>query len=135
MGWILRRAPLPGALAVVYLIVAFIDEAVFARTIISLPLPSDRAWAIEVRDLFLVAGLILLYLEIFKSTRTTNVEISEHTLSFLALVATLLIFLLVPKMGTSLFGLITLMCAMDVIAGFTVTISAARRSVGIERAS
>jgi uncharacterized membrane protein len=34
--------------------------------------------------------------------------------------------------GTSVFLMLTLMCFVDVVAGFTVTISAARRDFGFE---
>jgi hypothetical protein len=120
-------------LVVIYLVVAYIQETAFAATLVSLTLPSNHVWTIDVRDLFLVAALFVLYVEIFKSTRTNAAEIMEHTFAFLTLVASLLIFLLVPRAGTSLFGLLTLTCAIDVIAGFTVTMAAARRSIEVER--
>jgi hypothetical protein len=133
MRRLFRWLPLPGLLIVIYLVVAYIQETAFAATLVSLTLPSNHVWTIDVRDLFLVAALFVLYVEIFKSTRTNAAEIMEHTFAFLTLVASLLIFLLVPRAGTSLFGLLTLTCAIDVIAGFTVTIAAARRSIEVER--
>ena len=53
----------------------------------------------------------------------------------LVFVGCLLLFLLVRKTGTSTFLLITLMSAIDVIAGFTVSIVAARRDLEIEKVS
>ena len=133
MRRLFRWLPLPGLLVVIYLVVAYIQETAFAATLVSLTLPSNHVWTIDVRDLFLVAALFVLYVEIFKSTRTNAAEIMEHTFAFLTLVASLLIFLLVPRAGTSLFGLLTLTCAIDVIAGFTVTMAAARRSIEVQR--
>jgi len=46
-------------------------------------------------------------------------------------IACLLEFLMVPEAGNSVFGLIVVMCLVDVIAGFTVTIAAARRDLSL----
>lgn len=130
-----RQVPLIGVLAVVYLIVAAVFEGVLDRQIFNITLPSDAAWAFGVRDLFLVVGLLLLYLEIVKSTRTGRGQIIEHIVSMLIFIGCLLLFLLVRKTGSTTFLLITVMSAIDVIAGFTVSIVAARRDLEIERVS
>ena len=133
MGAFYRQTPLIGLLAVVYLIVAAVFGNVLERTIFSLTLPSTSTWTFMVRDLFLVLGLFLLYLEILKSTRTGRGQIVEHIVSMLVFIGCLLLFLLVRQTGSTTFLLITVMSAIDVIAGFTVTIVAARRDMEIER--
>jgi hypothetical protein len=133
MGAFYRQTPLIGLLAVVYLIVAAVFGNVLERTIFSLTLPSTANWTFRVRDLFLVLGLFLLYLEILKSTRTGRGQIVEHIVSMLVFIGCLLLFLLVRQTGDTTFLLITVMSAIDVIAGFTVTIVAARRDMEIER--
>ncbi len=50
----------------------------------------------------------------------------------LLFVACLVEFIILPGFGTSVFLLLTLMCFIDVVAGFTVTISTARRDFGVE---
>jgi hypothetical protein len=131
-----RQVPLIGVLAVVYLIVAAVFEGVLDRFVFqNLALPSGRQWSFLVRDLFVVVGLFLLYLEILKSTRSGRGQIVEHIVSMLVFVGCLLLFLLVAKTGSTTFLLITVMSVIDVVAGFTVSIVAARRDLEIERVS
>jgi hypothetical protein len=133
MSTFYRQVPMIGVLAVIYLILAAVFESALNRNIFNLTLPSGAAWAFGVRDLFLVLGLFLLYLEILKSTRTGRGQIVEHIVSMLVFVGCLLLFLLVRQTGSTTFLLITAMAAIDVIAGFTVSIVAARRDMEIER--
>jgi hypothetical protein len=136
MSTFYRAVPLLGVLAVIYLIVAAVFEGVLDRFVFqNLALPSGRPWSFPVRDLFVVLGLFLLYLEILKSTRTGRGQIVEHIVSMLVFIGCLLLFLLVAKTGSTTFLLITVMSAIDVIAGFTVSIVAARRDLEIERVS
>ncbi|MCW5772808.1 MAG: hypothetical protein KIT16_14280 [Rhodospirillaceae bacterium] len=135
MGSIYRQVPLIGVLAILYLIVAAVFEGVLDKTLFHVSLPSGRDWIFGVRDLFVIVGLFLLYLEVLKSTRSGRAQIVEHIFSMLVFVGCLLLFLLVAKTGTTTFLLITVMEAIDVIAGFTVSIVAARRDMEIERVS
>jgi len=135
MGAFYRAVPLLGVLAVVYLIVGTVFGIVDEKEIFKLSLPSGAVWAFGVRDLFLVVGLFLLYLEVLKSTRTGRGQIVEHIVSMLVFIGCLLMFLLVAKTGSTTFLLITVMSAIDVIAGFTVSIVSARRDLEIERVS
>jgi hypothetical protein len=128
-----RQVPLIGVLAVVYLIVAAVFENVLGRNLFTLTMPSQAQWVFGVRDFFEVVGLALLYLEILKSTRTGRGQIVEHIVSMLVFVGCLLLFLLVRQTGSSTFLLITCMSAIDVVAGFTVSIVSARRDMEIER--
>ena len=73
---------------------------------------------------------MLLYLEIFKATRTGHASIIDHVLSLLVFVVALVEFVIAPRFGHQAFLAIVLMMLIDVIAGFTVTISGARRDFG-----
>lgn len=96
-------------------------------------LPSGAIWQPTFGDLMLVLGLIALFIEIFKSTRTTETSIIDHVLSTFVLTAYLVMWLIDPWAGNSYFMLLALMALIDVIAGFTVTIVAARRDIEVER--
>ena len=136
MNTFYRQVPLIGVLAVVYLIVAAVYESVLVRKLFTdFELPSGAKWTFGVDDLFLLVGLLLLYLEVLKSTRTGRGQIIEHIVSMLVFIGCLLMFLLVKKTGSTTFLLITVMSAIEVIAGFTVSIVAARRDLEIERVS
>jgi len=98
---------------------------------LSFTLPSGADWALSVGDLVIAGSLILLYFEIFKSTRTGTTSIVDHMLSLLLFVAVLLEFLLLKGAGTTGFFLLGVMCLVDVVAGFTVSISVARRDIDL----
>lgn len=115
--------------AVVYFTKLTTESAVFA-----IALPSKDALAVSLGGLFVALGLLLLYVEIVKATRTSTVAVVDHVLSMAVFVVALLEFLLLKGFGTLTFFLITLMTFIDVIAGFTVTIQGARRDFGVDRA-
>lgn len=100
--------------------------------VLSLPLLSGGTIDLTMGDLLIIAGLVLLYVEIFKSTRTSSASIVDHLLSMALFVICLLELIILPRFGTATFLILTVMCAIDVVAGFTVTISAARRDIGLE---
>ena len=78
-------------------------------------------------DLVVLSGLFLLYIEIFKATRTSNASIVDHVASLVVFVVALVEFLLLPRFAHGAFLALLVMCLIDVIAGFTVTLSSARR--------
>jgi len=96
-----------------------------------LELPSGAFWKPTWGDLVVIVGLITLYIEIFKATRTSSISIVDHTLSTIVFVAFLVSWMVFPwtigDKSNSTFLLLTVMTFIDVIAGFTITIAAARR--------
>ncbi|MDJ0945369.1 MAG: hypothetical protein QNJ30_18015 [Kiloniellales bacterium] len=101
---------------------------------LSLTLPSGTALPLSLGDLLVILGLILLFVEIFKATRTGTASIVDHLLSVGLFVFCLIELILFPAFGTTTFLFLTLMTLIDVIAGFTVTISTARRDIGLDEA-
>ncbi|MCB1743318.1 MAG: hypothetical protein KDK91_23280 [Gammaproteobacteria bacterium] len=98
----------------------------------SLPMPSGAALRLDTGDLIVFAGLFVMFFEIAKSTRTGAASVIDHILSVVLFVLCLLMLILWAPFGTATFLLITVMCLIDVIAGFTVSIISARRDVGID---
>ncbi len=94
-------------------------------------MPSGGVWAITLSDMLLAAALIVLFFEVLKSTRTGGNSVVDHALSMIVFVVALIMFLIWPPASTSLFFLITLITLIDVIAGFSVTIRAARRDYSV----
>ncbi len=94
-------------------------------------LPSGAFWKPTWGDLVVLVGLVTLYIEIFKATRTSSISIVDHTLSTIVFVAFLVSWMIFPwtigEKSNSTFLLLTVMSFIDVIAGFTITIAAARR--------
>jgi hypothetical protein len=129
----MRHIPLLGLVAAAYLAVAFASAGTLLQPLATIALPSAAAWAVSLGDVLVAIGLLLLYVEILKSTRTSRAAVLDHALSLVVFVACLLCFILAPRAGTTGFALITLMSLIDVVAGFTVTISAARRDIEYDR--
>jgi hypothetical protein len=108
----------------------FFTEGGMGVQIFSATLPSGANLALTAGDLAVLIGLIALYFEIYKSTRYSRASSLDHALSLCLFVIALLEFLLAKKAGNGAFLIITVMCLVDVIAGFTVSLSVARRDVG-----
>lgn len=100
-------------------------------TILKVPMISGEAWRFDLGDAFLLFALIMLFIEIIKSTNTKTGSLINHGLSTGALVVSLIAFLLLRNFGTSEFFLLLVMLLLDVVAGFMVTIVAARRDFGV----
>ena len=94
-------------------------------------LPSGAIWKPTWGDIVVLVGLLTLYIEIFKSTRTTSISIVDHTLSTITFVGYLVVWMIYPwsvgDKSNSTFIFLAVMSFIDVIAGFTITIAAARR--------
>jgi len=131
LGRVFRQVPFLAALVIVYLIIAFIDMTSFASVLFNITLPSGGVWTFTIGDLILLFGLLMLFAEIVKATRTSHVSIADHALSMITFVVCLLCFLLLPQAATSVFFLLMWMTAVDVIAGFTVSLTGARRDFGM----
>ena len=116
-----------------YLIGFFPDKLNYV--IFHVGLPSGSSWRPTWGDLVVLLGLITLNIEVFKATRTSNVSIIDHTLSTFVFIAFLISWMISPwavgPKGDSTFLFLTVMSFIDVIAGFTITIAAARRDFGL----
>lgn len=99
--------------------------------LMAIPMPSGVAWAISAGDLLLVVGILMLFFEVLKSTQTARSSILEHMLSMLLFVVFLIEFLLVGAASSSVFFLLMVMSLIDVVAGFTVSITSASRDVSM----
>lgn len=93
----------------------------------SLPLLSGNGLLFRGGDILLVLGLILLCLEVYRATSSSKEAVLNHVLSLIVFIVALIELLVMRQMANMTFFLIVLMTASDVIAGFTVTISASRR--------
>ena len=111
----------------------FTFDGGLSAQVFSATLPSGAKFALTGGDLSILVGLVFLYFEILKATRTGSSSIVDHVLSLTLFVIALLEFLLVAAAGNAPFLIISLMMFVDVIAGFTVSISVARRDVGFTR--
>ncbi len=101
------------------------------EAIIIVPMHSGMDWTISAADLLIVMGLVLLFVELLKSTSSHKVAIINHSFSMLLFIACLVEFLLFEAFATSVFFILMMMTLLDVLAGFIVTILAARRDLNV----
>jgi hypothetical protein len=96
-------------------------------------LPSTAEFYLKAGDLFVLAGLVALFLEIIKAARPGPGAILDHMLSTITFIVAMVEFLLVPFCGTSTFFFLLVMALIDVVAGYTVSILVARRDYSVTR--
>ncbi len=96
----------------------------------SIKMASGANWVITKGAVLLTISLVLLFFEMLKSARTDRAAVMNHAFSMLVFIICLIEFLMFSAFATSVFFLIMLMSLLDIMAGFMVTISAARRDFG-----
>jgi len=131
---VLKYIPFFSYLLIAYNILAFAGEqsalnlVIFTSTLIS-----GAVISLSVENILIMIGIFCLYFDILKSTRNSSASIIGHVLSMLVFVIFLIEYITVKPLGTASFLILTIMSMTDVIAGFTVSISAARRDITVER--
>jgi hypothetical protein len=105
-------------------------ERLSAR-LFGIPMASHAVWTVSLGDLLLTGSLVVLFVELLKSTASRQVAIVNHSLTMVLFIGCLVEFLLFPAFATSTFFLLALMVLLDVLAGFIVTIVAARREIDL----
>lgn len=104
--------PFLAIIVIAYNVIALLTGPALSHAVMSATLPSGAAWTLDVGDLLIIVGIALLFLEIAKATRSRRAGV-DHALSMV------------------LFLIITTLTLIDVIAGFTVSLSTARRDIAI----
>ncbi|WP_442881880.1 hypothetical protein [Devosia sp.] len=119
----------------VYNVVAFLFlgglPAGWNNTIFTIAMVSGTPWAVSLGDLLIIGSLVLLFLELLKSTRIGTVSIVEHMLSMGLFVVILVEFLLVGAASSTAFFILLVMALIDVVAGFTMSITSATRDMSM----
>lgn len=99
--------------------------------IFSMSMMSGGRFSLNYGDLLIVFSLMLLFIEVLKSTRSSNASVVDHLLSTGVFILFLVEFLLVPAAATSTFLILMLMSLLDLLAGFSVSIRSAGRDVNL----
>lgn len=123
----LLKFPLLIFVVIGYNVLVFTSGIALQDQLFSLNMMSGGVWSFSVADAILCLALVLLFVEILKATRTDSSSIIDHALSTLVFIGCLVEFILVDKAVTSTFFFITLISLIDVVAGYSITIRAARR--------
>ena len=92
---------------------------------------SGGVFSMTLGILMIVIALVLFFVEIVKSTRTSNASILDHLLSTFVFVAFLVEFLLVKGAAHPVFFTLMVITLIDVLAGFSVSLRAAGRDISV----
>lgn len=103
----------------------------FATALFSVTMISGGVWTMSAGDGLVVLALVLLFIEMMKSTRTSNASIADHLLSTFVFVAYLVEFLLVSGAARPVFFILLVISIVDVLAGFSVSIRSASRHINL----
>jgi hypothetical protein len=117
----------------IYNMIAFLMGLNWTDPVWTIPLVSDTKWVVTTEDILLTASILLLSVEIMKSTRMGIRTMIDHVLSMILFIIMLIEFLLVKQAGTSTFFILMVISFVDVITGFVVTTRTAQRDIEIER--
>ena len=99
------------------------------KPLFTIPMVSNVGWSLTWSDVMLVVGLVCLFFEVIKSTNTGRNSVLEHMASTALFVVFLVEFLLFAPAASSTFFILMAMALVDVVAGFTISITGAGRDV------
>lgn len=99
--------------------------------VFEVPMTSGVIWHITPGHALIGGALLMLFFELIKSTGIGRAAVMNHAFSLILFIVCLVEFLLLPAFATSVFFLIMVMALLDVMAGFMVTIAAARRDFAV----
>jgi hypothetical protein len=117
----------------IYNIIAFLTPGVaWSSPVTSVHMMSGQDWVLTWEDVLLAFAILLLAVEIVKSTRVGMRAIVDHVLAMALFIVMLVEFLLVKQAGSSTFFLLTMIGLVDVLVGFIVSVRSSRRQVEIE---
>ncbi len=133
----LRALPLIIFAFIAYNIVVLFGQSIPAHEVLAKPIftvPMMRGnvkWPFTLGDMLILITMILLFIELIKSTYTSSMQMIDHGLSMLVFIACLVEFLLVDRAATSVFFFIMVAALIDVVAGAMIGIRTARRDLNI----
>lgn len=116
----------------IYNIVAFLFGTGFTDTLFAVRMISGAEWGVTTSDILVSLGILLLFVEILKSTRMGMRAIVDHILSLALFIAMLAEFIIVGKAATSTFFMLLALSLVDVMSGFSVTIRTAQRDIALD---
>ena len=117
----------------IYNMIAFLTPGVaWTSPVTTVHMMSGQDWVLTWEDLLLAFSILLLWVEIIKSTRIGMRSVMDHILAMALFIAMLVEFLLVQRAATLTFFLLMAIALVDVLAGFIVGMRSAQRQIEVE---
>ena len=101
------------------------------KQIVQVPMLRGAKWKFTIGDLVILATMILLFIELLKSSYTSTASMIDHGLSMVVFILCLVWFLVFDWAATSVFFFIMVAALIDVVAGALIGIRVARRDLNI----
>lgn len=129
----MRTFPYTIITLVIYnIVIIFSGPETWDNVILTLNLFSDVAWPLTTGMMMIVAGLVILLVEILRATTIDRSAITNHIFSIVVMIIYVVEFVVVGEAGNSTFFILTLIAVVDVLAGIVVTIRLATRDFSVE---
>lgn len=117
----------------IYNIIVFLMPGVaWTAPVTTVHMMSGQDWVLTWEDILIAFAILLLAVEIMKSTRIGMRTIVDHVLAMALFVVMLVEFLLVQRAGTSTFFLLMMISLVDVMVGFIVSIRSSQRQIEVD---
>jgi hypothetical protein len=117
----------------IYNIIAFVmPDLAWTVPVTTVHLASGGEWSMAPGDMLIVLSVLLLFVEMMKSTRIGIRTVVDHGLSLLLFLAMLVEFLLVKQAASATFFLLMIISFVEVLGGFAVTLRTSQRDLTIE---
>src|ERR1700741_2656081 len=104
-------------LAIYNIIVFLMPGVTLAEPLIRLTLMSGAEWQLNLADILLALGIVLLLFEVIKGARPGAKFLTDHLLSLIVFGAAAAEFLLWPRFASSTFFLLALLSLVDFLSG------------------
>jgi hypothetical protein len=102
----------------IYNIIVFLMPGVsLAEPLVTLPLMSGAQWQVDLSDVLLTLGILMLLLEVIKGARPGARYLTDHLLSLLIFGGAAAEFLLWPRFANSTYFLLLLLALTDFLSG------------------
>lgn len=108
--------------------------AAMASQAFAMPLPSAGAWVVTWGHLIILLSVVILFLEILKSTTPSAAQMLDNGLAVAVFIVCFVLWLLVRPFGTSEFFVIVLMSLLDFLAGSVIMTRVSQRTVQYDNA-
>ena len=115
-----------------YNMIAFLLNMPFTDAVFVIPLVPNRRMPLNIGDLLVAFGMLLLYVETLKAARFGAKGVMDHVLSFILFIAMVGEFMFVPRASTPTLFLLAVLGFVDVITGASLSTRPQQREIALE---
>jgi hypothetical protein len=118
-------------LAIYNIIVFLMPGVLLTEPVFTLTLVSGVAWPVTLGDVLLALGIVLLLLEIIKSSRAGGKYLTDHVLALVVFGGAAAEFVMLPQFGSSTYFMLTLLALVDFLSGLVLRARRPARAVAV----